>query len=215
VSVTGDYSEVFGARSGTTTSTIGGGNDAITVSNTAVTATGGAAANLAFLDITGDYSHVAYAPPGGMTASTIGGGNDTIAVTNATLTVAGAGGVNLTILSVTGENTFDPTSFAPGTVGQGNDVVTLSNVHVTSDQGAPLAMLAVDTGQGDDRVAVLDSSFGQFFGSFGDGDDEVTFENNTFGSAQLDGGPGYDRLGAAGNTGALTSVNFEEETITP
>jgi hypothetical protein len=77
------------------------------------------------------------------------------------------------------------------------------------------AVVAVDTGPGDDQLAVLDCSFGLFFGSLGTGDDTAAFDGNTFDSAVLDGGPGDDRLTAAGNTGSIVSFNFEDETITP
>jgi hypothetical protein len=211
VTIFGDHNTVTGFFADTaTTGTIGGGNDAISVTGTTVSAAGAIGENSAVVDITGDYSNVFNNPAGA--AATVGGGNDSISVKDDTIAVTGPDfAFNFAGLSITGENTFDPGSTGTGVVGVGNDQVALRQTALTG----PFPVVQVDTGIGNDRLDVTDSTFVALFAALGDGDDTVTFNSNTFEFAVLDGGPGYDRLRATGNSGQLFSSGFEEETVTP
>jgi hypothetical protein len=198
--------------------TVGGGNDSIAVAGSTVAATG-APSNTVRVDVLGEDIEAFALPFTTTTTSTVGGGNDRIAVTDTPVVTDGVFG-DTALLFVRGEAATG--SYATIVIGGGNDTVTVHNVRFAVGAIDDLTGFFIDTGSGNDRVQVTDSA-AQFYSiSLGDGDDRLTFTNNFIGAnffgapASLDGGPGFDRLTAHGNTGpgGLTWFNFEAEDVT-
>jgi hypothetical protein len=212
VMIAGSHNNVAGFPGATTTGTIGGGNDKITVADSTVAATGNQFTfNGAVAEIRGDDIQV-IGPAG--TTSVVGGGADAITVRNTNVTAAGPSG-DFASLVVRSEYvvTFGG---AVSTVGNGNDVVKVNNVHVSGTAVEDFGLLMVETGSGNDRLDITDSSARFFTVHLGDGDDELKFDNNVVGEeASLDGGLGFDRIRAHGNTGLLIWFDFEDENVTP
>lgn len=178
------------STAGTGAATIGGGNDTISVDGSLVTAADGAPGNFAELDVFGD----------GATGdgATIGGGNDTI--TQSYTRVAATG-----LSSDAAAQTFgdDAAGAAPSPVGQGDDCITWDHMAVEGTS----ANVQFHAGTGCDFAQVDDSTFDSGVFAMEDGDDVLKFAGNTFVLATLDGGPGYDKLYASGNSPGLV-INF-------
>jgi hypothetical protein len=191
-----------------TAATIGGGNDEITFAGSTVSATG-AISNAAVVEIRGEDIQ-AIGPDGASTTSTVGGGNDRIGVTDTAVVADGELG-DLAALVVRSEYL---TAFGSGAsvVGGGNDRVAVRNVRLPGTAANDFRSIMVETGSGNDRVEVADSAARHFTVHTGDGNDRLTFTANVIGTeASLDGGPGFDRLAAHGNTGLVIVLGFEDE----
>jgi hypothetical protein len=210
--IVGDRNFASGMPGGSAIATIGGGNDSITIADSAVSGTGGQFGNGVFTEIRGEDIQVV-GPEGPGTTSVIGGGGDSITVRNSTFTANGpsSDGAALTIW---GEflNVFGGLS----AIGSGDDVVKVQGVQLLADSATDFNALTIDTGSGNDRVSIAESSARFFTVHLGDGDDDLKFNENAVGEeASLDGGPGHDRLRAHDNLGLLVWFAFEDENVTP
>jgi len=95
-------------------------------------------------------------------------------------------------------------------VGGGNDRVNVRNVQLPNARPNDFVAIIIDAGSGNDRVEVSNSSARFFTIELGGGNDTLTFSSNVIGEeASLDGGAGFDRLIAVGNTGLLIQFGFE------
>jgi hypothetical protein len=214
VLIAGDRNFVSGfLPENTATATIGGGNDKITIANSTISTTGGNS-NGTFVEIHGDAIQV-LGTGGDNTRSVIGGGNDRISVTDTPIIADGPLG-DAAALVIHG----DATTIFSGvsTLGGGNDTVTLRNIDFAGTAPDDMTGFIIDTGAGNDRLDIADSTAHLYIVHLGDGNDRLTFTNNFIRTeASLDGGPGNDRLVADGNTGpgALIWFNFEDADVTP
>jgi hypothetical protein len=208
MTIIGDRNFVSGFLADDTTSaTIGGGNDSINVIDSSLSTTGGPS-NGSFVEIRGEDIQVA-GPDGASTTSTIGGGSDRINVMNTPIFARGefASGAALVIFGDFVNAFLSGVSI----IGAGNDRVNVHNLQLPDSTPNDFFAIIVDAGIGDDRVEITNSSARFFIVHLGEGDDTLTFNSNQIGEeASLDGGAGFDRLTALGNTGLLIQFGFED-----
>jgi hypothetical protein len=246
--VYGDVNTSVGGRS----STIGGGNDSITVRGTTISAATGpfVFGNQATVTLVGDFNSANAFNPDTFAAdnaiSTIGGGNDSISIENSTVSVSGETfGTSQTVLTVVGDRNFAsgvPGGSAVATIGGGNDSITVADsaIAATGGQfgngvfaeirgediqvGGPEGPGTVSTiGGGADAITVRNGTvtaagpssdiaaltiWGEFLTVFGgvsvigSGDDVVKVQSvqlltdsaTDFGVLTVEGGPGDDRV---------------------
>jgi hypothetical protein len=139
----GDFSftitnlNIFGSYSAAHdgTSSIGTGNDKITLSGATISAANGFQ-NIATASIIGDHNE-AFAF-GANAAGTIGVGNDAISVKDSQVTASSDDGNNTARLEIVGDRNFvgaNPGLSAAGTIGAGNDKIAIVNTTVAATGG--------------------------------------------------------------------------------
>jgi hypothetical protein len=180
VQIVGDLNSSLGGQ----TSSIGSGNDRISISNTTIAAASDlfSFGNLVSVSIIGDMNMANAFDPntfsGSDSAATIGGGNDSIAVTNTDISVSGVNfGTSQTGVIIAGEQSFVagflPENTTAATIGGGNDSITVADSSVAANgndlgngafmeirgediqvQGPPGASTTSTIGGGNDTIVV-------------------------------------------------------------
>jgi hypothetical protein len=218
LTIVGDHNVASGFNPDTSSgedaaSTIGGGNDSITVQETTVSVSGeNSGTSQAILNIVGE--HVSSDGfPGGTAAATVGGGNDSIRILDSTVFAAGATS-NLALTDIQGEEVFAVAlegATAASTIGGGNDNIDVKNVTIDA------------VGQFNDVTALnVRGDFASAFGTgtivIGGGNDDVRLNNVQLPGTNIDdfravvvvSGSGNDHVDIIDSTASLFFAVLED-----
>ena len=204
------------------TSTVGGGNDAISIANVSLSTADSSTGDTSRITVSGDEALATDVAPGDAVTS-IGGGNDSITLDNVDATAAGGVISDRVDIEITGDLT---SAFAQSggaarvEVGGGNDDIAVRNSTFTADDESARAVIGfieirgeagafdgtgvpASVGEGDDRVSLRNVQLSALFGRVTvdtlAGDDELDVQNSSF-------GPFFASLGE-GDDAALFNAN--------